>query len=183
MDKVVQTPEAGRFVCTQSSAVCKTYFLLIYDSATESNIYLICRKKEWKRIWDHRKRFSKLVVSKISNWLWKQLYVNFCPEEWRGAEWGTIRADGWGYERHLKSLCFTRHWSDKVASHWTKQGKLTVNSTIVSGLGQCPLSLDQCGSFSHSSWPHVCSLLFSHSGVNVISCDMKKHVLCLSGPC
>lgn len=32
--------------------------------------------------------------------------------------------------------------------------------------------------------PHICLLLlFSHSGVNVISCDMRKHVLCLSGLC
>lgn len=47
------------------------------------------------------------------------------------------------------------------------------------------LYLEQHGSFPRPSSPHisVSSLLFSHSGVNVISCDMRKHVLCLSGLC
>lgn len=39
------TPEAGRFDCAQASVVCKSYFLLIYDSATGSNIYPIDRRK------------------------------------------------------------------------------------------------------------------------------------------
>lgn len=46
---------------------------------------------------------------------------------------------------------------------------------------QCPSSVERP---RFPCWSTLCCLvlLFSHSGVDVISCDMRKHVLCLSWP-
>ena len=64
---------------------------------------------------------------------------------------------------------------------WAKWCKSTANSTIVSGNSGLYLWNNMELFLIH---PHICLLLlFSHSGVNLISCDMRKHVLCLSRLC
>lgn len=64
-------------------------------------------------------------------------------------------------EADVRHVPKSHHQSDKSGSKWIKHGKLTVNSAVVSGLEECPLSLDQHGSFPRSSRPRVSSLLFS----------------------